>query len=71
MADVDGGVGAEERQVAVRGSPLRAVRVQVNLRQGVHETPDAGAKEVTEGMCNEPGQGRVIGALEAVSGPQS
>jgi hypothetical protein len=62
--DDDGGVGAEEGQVAVRGGPLGAVGVQVDLRQGVYEAPNAGAEEVAEGLRDHPRQG--VAALEFV-----
>ena len=64
--DIDRRVGAEEREVPVRRRPLRAVCIQIDLRQRVHEAPHAGAEEVAERLCDQPGQRRVIAALESV-----
>jgi len=52
--------------VAVRGGPLGAVGVQVDLRQSVHEAPHPRAEEVAKGLRNDPRQGRVIAALQLV-----
>lgn len=63
-SDIDRRISTEEDQMSVRSRPLRAVRVQVDLRQRMHEAPNASPEDVTEGLRNDPGQGRMVAGLE-------
>ena len=65
--NVDRCIGAEESQMAVGRRPLCAMGIQVDLRQCLHEAPDAGAEEIAESMGDQPGQRRVIVTPEAVA----
>ena len=48
------GVRAVKRQMAVASRYLRAVGIEVYLRQRVHEAPDAGAQEAQHGGPDSP-----------------
>jgi hypothetical protein len=44
----------------VRGGPLRAVRIQIDLGQRIYQTPNTGSQGIPDGMRNDPRQCRTI-----------
>jgi hypothetical protein len=52
--------------MAVRDGPLRAVRIQIDLGQRMHETPNTGSQKIPDGMRNDPRQCRMIAVPERV-----
>ena len=63
--EVQRNIGAEEREVAMRCRDLRAVRVEVDAVERMHEAPHAGTEERQRGGAKGPQQRGLVGMIAA------